>query len=66
MYSGRIKRGGSTASSMDFVSAVLSLSQEHDDRGADSGRAPRRDEGVRGDKRGLKQEGKEEHRECAA
>jgi len=39
--SGRIKRGGSTASSsMDFVSAVLSLSQEHDAKGnADSTRA---------------------------
>lgn len=36
-YSGRIKRGGSTASSMDFVSTVLSLSQKHD-KGANSGR----------------------------
>lgn len=41
VYSGRIKRGGSTVSSMDFVSTVLSLSQEHD-KGADSGRAFRR------------------------
>lgn len=60
MYSGRIKRGGSTASSMDFVSAVLSLSQKRDDRNADSGRASCHDEGVREDERGLKQEGKEE------
>lgn len=52
VYSGRIKRGGSAASSMDFVSTVLSLSQKHDE-GANSGRGKG---GRMGDPRGCRKE----------